>query len=89
MFVMLDCALRYRKALDALSGKRSNKLRDFELKEEEWRLIQQLRDVLKVRASKHVNGAETRSRSTLILSHLPTGVPRRNSIFGARPISPQ
>jgi hypothetical protein len=47
-FLMLDFALRYRKPLDLLSGERDNGLRDFELKEVEWKIVKQLRDVLKV-----------------------------------------
>jgi hypothetical protein len=49
-FVMLAFAVEYRKPLDALSGDRDNGLRQFELKEEEWRIVAQLRDVLKVSA---------------------------------------
>jgi hypothetical protein len=47
-FAMLDFAMLYRKPLDLLSGERGNELRQFELKEEEWRLVAQLRDALKV-----------------------------------------
>jgi hypothetical protein len=47
-FSMLDFAMLYRKPLDLLSGERGNELRQFELKEEEWRLVAQLRDALKV-----------------------------------------
>jgi hypothetical protein len=47
-FVMLDFAIMYRKALDLLSGERGNGLREFELKEDEWKMVVQLCDVLKV-----------------------------------------
>jgi hypothetical protein len=49
-FTMLDFAVAYRKALDLLSGDRANGLRELELKEDEWRIVVQLRDVLKVKA---------------------------------------
>jgi hypothetical protein len=48
-FAMLDFAIRYRRLLDQLSGERANGLRDLELKENEWKIVEQLRDVLKVR----------------------------------------
>jgi hypothetical protein len=47
MFTMLDFVLRYRKALELMSGERGNGLREYELKEEEWKIIAQLCDVLK------------------------------------------
>jgi hypothetical protein len=48
-FDMLDFALEYRKALDAISGDRDMDLRQFELAEFEWKIAAQLRDALKVR----------------------------------------
>jgi hypothetical protein len=48
-FDMLNFAIEYRKAIDAISGDRGMDLRQFELSESEWRLATQLRDVLKVR----------------------------------------
>jgi hypothetical protein len=48
---MLNFAIEYRKAIDAISGDREMELRQFELAESEWRIVTQLRDVLKVRHS--------------------------------------
>jgi hypothetical protein len=48
-FLMLDLAITHWKALDLLSGDRDNGLREFELNERDWKLAEQLRDVLKVR----------------------------------------
>jgi hypothetical protein len=47
-FVMLDFAVVYRKPLDALSGERNNELREYKLKEEDWKIAVQLHNVLKV-----------------------------------------
>jgi hypothetical protein len=47
-FDMLNFAVSYRKALDAITGDRKMDLRNFELSENEWALATQLRDVLKV-----------------------------------------
>jgi hypothetical protein len=47
---MLDFAVNHRKALDLLTQDRANGLREYELSESDWRIAQQLRDVLKVRA---------------------------------------
>lgn len=48
-FDMLNFAIDYRKAIDAISGDREMELRQFELGESEWKIAAQLRDVLKVR----------------------------------------
>jgi hypothetical protein len=48
-FNMLDFALEYRKALDAISGDWDMELRQYELAEFEWKIAAQLRDALKVR----------------------------------------
>jgi len=48
-FDMLNFAIEYRKAIDAISGDREMELRQFELAEFEWKIAVQLRDVLKVR----------------------------------------
>jgi hypothetical protein len=50
-FQMLDFAVDYRKPLDLLSADRGNGLREYELKEEEWKLAAHLRDALKVRGT--------------------------------------
>lgn len=46
---MLDVAVRYRQAVDMLTGDKSNGLRSFELSPEEWDIASQLRKVLRVR----------------------------------------
>jgi len=43
---MLIFALEYRKAIDEISGDRE--MRKYELEEEEWRIVQQLCDLLEV-----------------------------------------
>ncbi len=45
---MLKFAYTYRDAIDKLTGERALKLRDYELSENEWELVMQLRDCLKV-----------------------------------------
>ena len=45
---MLVFALKYRAALDIITGDRDMKLRQFEMDNEEWALSQQLCEVLKV-----------------------------------------
>ena len=45
---MLNFALEYRLALDAIAGERDMKLRKYELKDAEWVIAKQLQDVLKV-----------------------------------------
>lgn len=47
-FDMLNFAVEYRDALDAITGDRDMKLRQYELSEEDWKVATQLRDVLKV-----------------------------------------
>jgi hypothetical protein len=48
MFDMLNFAIEYQDALDAITGDRDMKLRQYELSEEDWKVATQLRDVLKV-----------------------------------------
>ena len=45
---MLDIAVKYREAVDAMCADRKSKLRRYELQEREWKLASQLVDVLKV-----------------------------------------
>ena len=45
---MLEFALKYREAIDAITQKRELGLHEFELDTDEWILAQQLTDVLKV-----------------------------------------
>ena len=47
-FDMLNFAVEYREALDAITGDRDMKLRQYELSKEDWNIATQLRDVLKV-----------------------------------------
>jgi hypothetical protein len=47
-FDMLNFAVEYREALDAITGDRDMKMRQYELSEEDWNIATQLRDVLKV-----------------------------------------
>ncbi|KAG6838862.1 hypothetical protein C0991_007838, partial [Blastosporella zonata] len=47
-FDMLDVALQYRRAVNQLTNDRKNKLREFELSEREWKIAEQLCDVLKL-----------------------------------------
>jgi hypothetical protein len=49
MFAMLDFAVRYREALIRMTAERANNLREFELRSNEWKLVIQLHDGLKVR----------------------------------------
>ena len=45
---MLEFALKYRQAIDSIAQRRDLGLHTFELDPDEWKLAQQLRDVLKV-----------------------------------------
>jgi hypothetical protein len=45
---MLEFAIEYREALDAITGNQRMKLRQFELTEDDWKIATHLRDVLKV-----------------------------------------
>lgn len=47
-YQMLSMAIKYRAAVDKMTGSRDLGLRKYELSEEEWGIAQQLRDVLKV-----------------------------------------
>jgi hypothetical protein len=49
-FDMLDYALEHRKAVDTVTQRRDLHLRKYELADHEWEIVEQLRDVLKVRA---------------------------------------
>ena len=46
---MLDAALKYKIAITKLTENRVNDVRDFELTDDEWIVLEQLRDVLKAR----------------------------------------
>ncbi|KAF9536556.1 hypothetical protein CPC08DRAFT_611104, partial [Agrocybe pediades] len=45
---MLNFALVYRPALDAITGERDMKMRQYEIFEDEWGILEQLRDLLKL-----------------------------------------
>ena len=47
-FTMLNFALEYRSAIDSLTGDHAADIRKLEVDDEEWELLKQLRDVLKV-----------------------------------------
>ncbi len=47
-YVMLVFALEYRDAIDALTGDKKLDMRKCELHDNEWELVEQLVDVLKV-----------------------------------------
>jgi hypothetical protein len=67
-FTMLDFAIVYRKPLDALSGERNNELREYKLKKEDWKIVVQLHNVLKV-SVRHCHNWSS-------LSDFPTGSSR-------------
>jgi hypothetical protein len=46
---MLEFAIKYREALESITGNQRMKLRQYELTEEDWQIATQLRDILKVR----------------------------------------
>jgi hypothetical protein len=46
---MLKFAATYREPINKITGDRSMKIRQYELKDEEWTIVEQLRDCLKVR----------------------------------------
>lgn len=45
---MLEFAVKYRGALDAITGDKEMRLQRYEMDDEEWNITYQLRDVLKV-----------------------------------------
>lgn len=47
-FDMLDSALRYRSAIDKITADKELGLRQYELDRVEWRILEELRKVLKV-----------------------------------------
>jgi hypothetical protein len=51
---MLDFALDHKVPLSAMTSEASNKLRTYELSEEEWGYVEELREVLKVSQGRHV-----------------------------------
>ena len=65
---MLVFALEYRKAIDEISGDRE--MQKYKLEEKEWKLVQQLCDILEVRHSPYSN-AIAYSRFAVIQGHHP------------------
>ena len=51
MFDMLKFSIEYHRAIDAITAERTMKLRDYELGREEWKVAEELCEVLKVRYS--------------------------------------
>ena len=51
MFDMLKFSIEYRRAIDAITAERTMKLRDYELGREEWKVAEELCEVLKVHYS--------------------------------------
>jgi hypothetical protein len=48
-FDMLDVAIEKREAVDAITDDKKNKIRELGLDDDEWDILEQLRDVLEVR----------------------------------------
>jgi len=46
---MLEFSFDYSESINKITGERSMKLRQYELKDHEWSIVEQLRDCLKVR----------------------------------------
>ena len=51
---LLDYALKHRRAVDLVTQRRELGLRKYELTDNEWEIVEQLRNVLKVRKKKNV-----------------------------------
>lgn len=49
-FDMLEFAIKYRGAIDAMTSQRGLNLRKYELDDDEWVIATKLRDTLKVRS---------------------------------------
>ena len=48
---MLKFACTYREAINKITDDRAMKLREYELKDDEWKIVEELRDSLKVCSS--------------------------------------
>jgi hypothetical protein len=46
---MLDSAIRFKAAVKDITSDQDNDLRDYELSRDEWAVLEELRDALKVR----------------------------------------
>jgi hypothetical protein len=73
-FDMLKFAIKYRMAIDAITAERSMKLRDYELGREEWKVAEELCEVLKVCSSTSCSknvlpfGIDLQGRNPFLLS---------------------
>jgi hypothetical protein len=45
---MLDSAIRFKAAVKDITSEQDNNLRDYELSRDEWAVLEELRDALKV-----------------------------------------
>jgi hypothetical protein len=50
---MLDSAIRFKAAVKDITSEQDNNLRDYELSRDEWAVLEELRDVLKVSCVLH------------------------------------
>jgi len=74
-FDMLDFALEYRAAIDDVTSSKTAGLRQYELNDEEWRIVRQLCTSLKVRglfpiwhSHSHTCGAGFQRRNIVLLA---------------------
>ena len=74
---MLSFALKYWKAVDAITGDKKNDLRKYELCEEEWKVSGELCQVLKVSGNGSPRHLEQRSPRPHTLADLQ----RRDSVL--------
>lgn len=73
-FDMLEFTIKYQQAIDAINGECELNLRNFELTEEEWTTISQLKDVLKVSDPKAMGTQHAHADQIhlqLFLTHYP------------------
>jgi hypothetical protein len=78
-FEMLDFAFTHRKALDLMTQDRENGLREYELNEEEWEIVRQLRDALKV------STGQSRNRDSVsVLTLMPFQIFKDATLFFSR-----
>jgi hypothetical protein len=52
---MLDFAYQHKKAINKITDMRDMKLRQYEIEKDEWEVIRQLHDLLKVRSVRTKN----------------------------------
>lgn len=56
MYDLLDFSLTYREAIDEIAEERGMGLREYKLEDEDWVIVEQLRDILKARIITIENG---------------------------------